>query len=382
MIQILLPVFLALLAFFSGSYVLYFAYVQSSAKKLWRLEIDNTFQPKISILIPVRNEEGTIWSKLENVKNVSYPKEKMEVVVADDASEDNTLKIVNHFMEENPELKIKVVSQGSHTGKAAALNKAIASCTHSIVILSDADTYWPNDILQKALPYLSDHRVGAVTGRGINRNVHESWVTKGEETYLNFMQLLRLGESKIYSTVKFEGGFCAFKKEAFEKFDCESGSDDSGTALDIVQNGYKAILVPEAVFYTEFPTRLIDKLRVKARRANQWISLRVKILRLMLKGQLRVPKKLAVPEILLFLVNPVVFICLIVGALLIVALNPLSPFSLLLVLFVAGLLLFAHRFFFEVLLYNLVLFYALITFLFGKRYVAWEKRESNLRKCG
>jgi cellulose synthase/poly-beta-1,6-N-acetylglucosamine synthase-like glycosyltransferase len=381
MVQVLLPVFLALLAFFSGSYVLYLAYVRSGAKKPWRLEIDNVFLPGISILIPVRNEEGAIWSKLENVKSVSYPKGKMEVVVADDASEDNTLKIVKHFMEENPELKIKVVSQRLHAGKAAALNEAIASCTHPIVILSDADTHWPNDILQKTLPYLSDHRVGAVTGRGINRNVNESWVTKGEETYLSFMQLLRVGESKIYSTVKFEGGFCAFKKEAFEKFDCESGSDDSGTALEVVQNGYRAILVPEAVFYTEFPTRLIDKLRVKARRANQWISLRVKILRLMLRGQLHIPKKLAVPEILLFLVDPVVFICLIVGAILIVALNPLSPFSLLLVLFVAGLLLFAHRFFFEVLLDNLILFYALITYLFGKRYVAWEKRESNFETC-
>ena len=43
-------------------------------------------------------------------------------------------------------------------------------------------------------------RVGAITGRGINRNTDQSWVTKTENTYLHVMSLLRLGESKIHST--------------------------------------------------------------------------------------------------------------------------------------------------------------------------------------
>jgi cellulose synthase/poly-beta-1,6-N-acetylglucosamine synthase-like glycosyltransferase len=93
-IQVLLPLFFGLLSVFFGSYILYFAYVQNSARKLWKLKIDRAFQPEISIFIPVHNEEGAIGSKLENIRDVSYPREKMEVIVADDASEDKTLKIV------------------------------------------------------------------------------------------------------------------------------------------------------------------------------------------------------------------------------------------------------------------------------------------------
>jgi cellulose synthase/poly-beta-1,6-N-acetylglucosamine synthase-like glycosyltransferase len=372
-LQLLFPLFWALLSVFSSSYLLYFAYVQNSARKLWKLKIDRAFQPEISIFIPVHNEEGAIGSKLENIKDVSYPREKIEVIVADDASEDKTLKIVEDFVENNPELNIKVARQNPRAGKSAALNKALVSSAHPIVIVSDADTRWSPDILQKALPYLADPKVGAVTGTGINRNVSQSWVTKGEETYLNFAYLLRLGESKIHSTIRFEGGFCAYKKEAFEKFDCETGSDDSGTALEVVQKGYRAILVPEAVFYTEFPTRLVGKLRIKARRANQLISLCAKCLGLMLKGQLSLPKKIAVPEMVLFFLNPILLLGLIVGSVVIVALYPLSLFSLVLVLFIAGLLLFARKIFVEILLNNLILFYALATFLFGKRYVTWEK---------
>jgi cellulose synthase/poly-beta-1,6-N-acetylglucosamine synthase-like glycosyltransferase len=297
----------------------------------------------------------------------------MEMIIADDESEDNTLRIIEDFMENNPELNIKVIRQNPRAGKANTLNRALAVSTHSIVIVSDADTYWPSDILQKALPYLADPKVGAVTGRGVNRNMNQSWITRGEETYLNFAYLLRLGESKIHSTIRFEGGFCAYKKDAFGQFDCETGSDDSGTALEVVQNNYRAILVPEAVFYTTFPTRLVGKLRIKARRANQLISLCAKCMGLMLKRQLRLPKRIAVPEMLLFIFNPIIFLALIVTSIVMIALFPLSLFSLVLVLFIAGLLLFARRIFLAALFDNLILFYALITFLFGKRYVTWEK---------
>ncbi len=373
LMEVLLPLFLALLSVFFGSYTFYFVYVRNSARKPWKLEIDRAFKPEISVLIPVHNEEGSIESKLQNIRDVSYPRERMEVIVADDSSDDKTLKIVEDFVEKNPELNIRVVRQNPRAGKSAALNKALASSMHSIVVVSDADTHWSPDIFQKALPYLADPKVGAVTGMGINRNVGQSWVTRGEETYLNFAYLLRLGESKVHSTIRFEGGFCAYKKEAFEKFDCETGSDDSGTALEVVQHGYRAILVPEAMFYTEFPRRLVGKLRIKARRANQLISLCAKCLGLMLKGQLRLPKETAVPEMLLFFINPVVFLGLIVGSILIFVLYPLSLFSLVLVLFIASLLLFVRRIFLEVLFDNLILFYALITFLFGKRYITWEK---------
>jgi cellulose synthase/poly-beta-1,6-N-acetylglucosamine synthase-like glycosyltransferase len=367
---ILLIVFASI---FLGTYLGYLAYIWRCAKKPSNLKTEGSFQPKITVLVPVHNEESSIESKLKNIKDVLYPKEKIEVVVVDDASEDKTLEKVRLFIENNPDLKLTVVRQNPRVGKSAALNIALASSTYPIVIVSDADTHWPPDILQKALPYLADPKVGAVTGRGVNRNTNQTWVTRGEETYLNFAYLSRLGESKIHSTIRFEGGFCAYKKDAFGKFDCESGSDDSGTALEVVQNNYRTILVPEAVFYTEFPTCLVGKLKIKARRANQLISLYAKCMGLIVKRQLSLPKRIAVPEMLLFIFNPIILLALIVTSIVMIALFPLSAFSLVLALFIAGLLLFARRIFLELLFDNLILFYALITFLFGKRYVTWEK---------
>jgi cellulose synthase/poly-beta-1,6-N-acetylglucosamine synthase-like glycosyltransferase len=373
LIQLLLTLFVVLLSIFLGSYLTYFAYVWKKARFSWKLQLESTFQPKITIFVPVHNEEKIIESKLANIKGVNYPKEKIEVLVVDDASEDATLERVKVFMENSPDFNLDIVRQNPHVGKSAALNKALDFCTNDIAIVSDADTFWPPDILEKALPYLSDPSIGAVTGMGVNRNAFQSWITRGEDVYLRLISMLRLGESKTHSTIRFEGGFCAYKLSAFRQFDCETGSDDSGTALEVVQNGFRAIMVSEAVFYTEFSTKFQDKFKIKVRRANQLISLWVKCLKYMVKGKLRLPKRIAVPEIMLFIINPIILVALIATGMMALALFPLSLFSITLMLIVAGLLIFARHAFIEVLFDNLILFYALITFLFGRRYVAWNK---------
>lgn len=358
---------------FCVPYVGYLAYVKHYANKPWRLKIDESFQPFVSILVPAHNEEYTIDKKLENLATVAYPKEKIEIIVVDDASEDGTVMKVENFIEAHPELNIKVVKQDPRAGKSAALNNALTVSTHSIVIVSDADTSWSSDILTKALPYLADPTVGAITGRGINENTKSSWVTNAEDTYLNLTCLIRTAESKIHSTIRFEGGFCAYKKGTFTEFDRETGSDDSGTALDVVQHNKRAILVPSVVFSTSFPTVLSGKIKIKARRANQLIGLWIKCFKLLLKGKLVLPKKIAIPEIILFIVNPLIFLLITIIAVTSVIISPFSMFSLSLLLLVGLLLLFARNLFLELLLDNFLLVHAFLSYLFGKRYIAWKK---------
>ena len=361
------------LIIFSFAYIIFYGYLFRKSKQPWNLNVNDTFQPQISILVPVHNEEETVEKKLLNIQAVDYPKEKIELIIADDASEDNTLQRINNTLERDLGLNVMIVKQETNHGKSAALNTALKYVSSSIVIVSDADTLWPSDVLKKALPYLADPTVGAITGQGINKQENESWVTKSEDNYLKITSFVRLGESKLYSTIRFEGGFCAFKREAFEKFDCESGSDDSGTALDVIQHNYRTILAPEVLFYTTFPTGLNGKFKIKTRRANQLIGLWIKSLKLLLRKQLKLPKRIVLPGIFLFIVNPIVFIILSVSCVLTVSIYPLSLLSVFLTVAILGLFIFARNLFVELVVNNLFLFYASISYLFGKRYAAWKK---------
>ena len=94
-----------------------------------------------------------------------------------------------------------------------------------------------------------------------------------EQGYLKSANMLRLGESKAASTLFFEGGFSAFRREALQRFDpYETGSDDCGTVLSVIEHDFRAMLVVDAKFYSSFPATFRGKISIKLRRTIQLVT--------------------------------------------------------------------------------------------------------------
>ena len=74
--------------------------------------------------MPTKNEESVIQRCLDGIFNIAYPKDKMQVIVVDGKSEDNTYQICSEFSSKYPE-NVKVISEKSVKGKPAALNLAL-----------------------------------------------------------------------------------------------------------------------------------------------------------------------------------------------------------------------------------------------------------------
>jgi cellulose synthase/poly-beta-1,6-N-acetylglucosamine synthase-like glycosyltransferase len=368
---LIVALWLAIFSVFAGSYASYFLYLRFQARKPWGLKIDSQFRPRVTILIPARNEEKTIQRKLENAAQVSYPREKIEVILIDDESTDQTLTKAQDFASKHPDLPLKILSQCPRKGKACALNKGLQASTNDVIIVSDADAFWSATILEKVLPYLSDPTVGALSGRQTPESQTQSWVTQAEKGYLDFMSTWRLGESKVHSTIRFEGVFCAFKKEAFKEFDSESGADDSGTALRVVQNRFRAILVPEASVPSEVSSVLKDRTSAKIRRATQLTGLWFQCLTLLLKGRLLLPKKIAVPEIFLSIFAPFVFVALIPLTIILFLLNPIMLIPFILILGGLSLIPRTRSLLAQGIMDQLTLFYSVILHARKKRFTSW-----------
>jgi cellulose synthase/poly-beta-1,6-N-acetylglucosamine synthase-like glycosyltransferase len=320
----------------------------------------------------VHNEEKVIQDRLKNIVDASYPKEKMEIIIIDDASTDTTLTKINDFVVNNPQLSIKVIEQNQRMGKAKALNKGFKVASNEFIVETDADVFWPPDILSKAVPYMADPTIGAVSGRGALWNPSESWVTKGEESYMNFMSVWRLGQSKIHSTLRFEGCFSIFRKGAFNKFD-ESGADDSGTALQITQNNFRTILAPEACVYGEIPKQLKGRTKIKMRRATHLAGMWLHCLNLLIKKRLVLPKRIAVPEILLSVFIPFVFVALVSLTPALLVFYPVFLVPLVLLLCIVTLSLKVRSYIVQRILDQFILFCAVILNVKKKKYVTWEK---------
>lgn len=348
-----------------------FISMKNATIKPWRIKIDESYKPKVSIVVPTYNESSIIRFKLENLSKVKYPKDLMQTIVVDSNSNDQTLSIVNNFVKHHPEIKIQVLIESERKGKSAALNFALKRCEGDVVIVSDADCFWPSDILNKALPFLADPNVGAISGPKVLLNPEQSWVTKTEDAYLNSANLIKLGESKIGSTLLFEGGFSAYKKEVIEAFDpYNTGSDDSGTIIKIVEKNARAIFVPEARFFSAFPATWKGKMSIKTRRANQLVRVFSKYAVLLIGNRLKNSKRVVSQNVLVYLFSPVMFILL-----LIIAIPFLLIFPYFVAIFVVFLIPKLRTYLFETIQSYFVLFLTIFSIAFGKKIVAWDKPE-------
>jgi len=357
-----------------GPPVFIFLFMKFKSSKSWPTIVDGNYKPKVSIIIPTYNEASVISYKLVNSSRLTYPRDLLEIIVVDSNSSDGTADVVKNFSKKANGLDLKLLVEKERKGKSHALNYALEHCTGEVVAISDADCFWPSDILEKAIPYMADPSVGAIGGPKILFNSDQTWITRMEEGYLKSANSLRVGESKAGSTVFFEGGFSAFKKVAIDRFDpYGTGSDDCGTIIGVIEKNYRAMLVKEAKFYSSFPSSFRAKISIKLRRMNQLIRLFAKYLDLLLKGKVKSTRSTVIPNMLLYLFSPVAFVVFLflTGYLLFSYPLLLASFALLIVPNV-------RFYFYEIFESNILLFVSLFAVLFGKRFSVWTQPEDRV----
>ncbi len=371
----LIVAWLCVAAVFFGVPATYFLYMKKRSVSGWNLILDKSYVPSAAVLIPVHNEESVIALKLENIAKVVYPKDRIQVVVANDCSTDGTMDAIHRYVAAHPEQKISVFDSQVHLGKTGCLNKALKSVDAEVIIISDVDCFWPSDILNKALTYLSDPDVGAITAREFLLNPLDSWVTLGEQFYDQNIQAVRIGESKLHSTIFFQGGFAAYKRSVLSEFN--HATDDSGTALDIVQSHRRTLLIPEVGFFTVSPTAWKSKFTIKMRRAGHLQHLWARCLNLLAHRKLQMPKRIAVPEIMLHIFDPILAVALVALSVAVMVVYPLLALALLAGAAAVFVVKKTRVMAFELLQNNFILLVALSSFLTKRNFVFWKPVEDS-----
>jgi len=159
-------------------YVFSFAAIKHRSENQQSQSQSTVFQPRVSIIIPARNEEKVIGRLLHRLTELKYPKDKLEVIVVDDQSTDRTGEIAETYASENPGF-IRVVHRNiGGVGKAAVLNEGLHHAHGEIVGFFDADYVPQRDILEKTLPHFLDPKVGVVQGRIFVLNERQSLVSR------------------------------------------------------------------------------------------------------------------------------------------------------------------------------------------------------------
>jgi len=369
----LLPVVLALLTALLAPTLIYYAWMKSKAKKSWDLTINNNCQPKVSLIIPTYNEASVISKKLENAQRIDYPKDNLQIILVDSASTDGTFAVCKGFLEKDAlRFPIRLLSEKERMGKSHALNIALEYATGEIIATSDADSFWEPNVLRNTIPFFADPSVGAVMGREELINLEQTIHTLSEGLYRKFFYTLRLGESKVHSTLFFQGELSLYRRSALEKFEDRAGySDDIGTVVSIISRGFRCIFIPEAVFHDTTAYSLRGRLMLKSRRAQHLIAGIIEALKLKTQRRLPLPSSIVLFNFYMHVISPL----LLVTTALTVVLN-FQTFCYLMPLVVPLLLFEKSRvFMISYLTSNLALIIGLIRNFTGKKEVAWRKIE-------
>ncbi|MCR8456028.1 MAG: glycosyltransferase, partial [Crenarchaeota archaeon] len=149
---------------------------------------------------------------------------------------------------------LKLIVENERRGKAHALNNALGYASGEVVVIADVDALWPRDALSRVVKWLSDPSVGAVS---CLKKPLGSDPVNIEAGYRRYYNVLRVAESKAYSTPIFHGELAAFRKDLLEKvggFPTNIGADDSHTATKIALMGFRAI-VPDDIWVEEMVPR-------------------------------------------------------------------------------------------------------------------------------
>jgi len=216
--------------------------------------------PFVSVLIAAHNEETVIRSRIENLVGLDYPSERLDLVIASDASRDGTVDIVREYEGRG----VTLVEFTARTGKAAVLNATIPSLKGQIVVLSDANTMMNRSAVRNLVRWFRDDKVGVVCGKLVltdpttGRNV--------DGLYWRYETFLKRCEGKIGGLLGANGGIYAIRKALFQGIPGDTIVDDFVTPLLARVRTECAIVYDEtAIAYEETPPEIAAEFRRRAR---------------------------------------------------------------------------------------------------------------------
>jgi cellulose synthase/poly-beta-1,6-N-acetylglucosamine synthase-like glycosyltransferase len=256
----------------------YINYVRSMKEKL-ELDDRSFDYPSCSILIPAHNEEKVIAATIESMLKLEYPRNKLQIIVINDGSDDATKKIIEQYSVKDTRVQLFDIPKGEGgRGKSRTLNLGIKQAKGDIIAIFDADNTPDKDSLRYLAAQLLLHKeLGAVIGKFRTVNKNASLLTRfiNIET-LSFQSMLQAGRWQMHGISTLPGTNFVMWHHIIKKlggWDEEALTEDSELSIRIYEEGYKIKYIPYALTYEQEPQQwgIWIKQRMRWVRGNNYV---------------------------------------------------------------------------------------------------------------
>ncbi|HEX6996413.1 MAG TPA: glycosyltransferase family 2 protein [Gammaproteobacteria bacterium] len=220
-------------------------------------------EPDVTLVISAYNEAAVIEGKIRNSLELDYPRDRLDVLVVSDASDDGTDEIVAGFAERG----VRLIRMPERGGKTLGLNEAVKQARGEIVVFSDANALYRRDAIRMLVRNFADPAVGAAVGESTySPATNDS--EQSESSYWRYETAIKRLESELGSVVGGDGAIYAIRKSCYRPMPADALSDFVNP-LQIVEQGYRCVYEPAAVSVEEAAGSFDKEFRRKVRIVNR-----------------------------------------------------------------------------------------------------------------
>jgi biofilm PGA synthesis N-glycosyltransferase PgaC len=223
----------------------YFGYVFGlwlQARLSPRSVLRRNILPTVSIIIAARNEEANLPEKIENLRLIEYPHDRLQIIIASDGSTDRTAGILR----EHASYVVPVILDKSN-GKACALNEAVKYATGEILLFLDVRQVVHADAVSELVSCFADTAVGAASGELLIEAAKGEAFSDAVGIYWKIEKIIRKLESETGSVVGVTGAIYAMRRELYTEIPRGTILDDVFVPMHVIRKGRRVVFQSSAI---------------------------------------------------------------------------------------------------------------------------------------
>ncbi|MCL4401854.1 MAG: glycosyltransferase family 2 protein [Acidobacteria bacterium] len=197
--------------------------------------------PSVSIIVPAYNERPHLFRKIESLRGLDYPREKLQIVFVSDGSTDGT----NEYLLDAGEGTFEPLILRERKGKANALNQGVRAARHEVLIFCDASTLLPADAVSRLVRHFRDPEVGMACAALRYFGTAEFEQTEG--VYWSLETILRIMEDRLGAILTPSGALYALRKSCYMPLPTDALIDDFIVAANVRRKGLAVMYDHEVV---------------------------------------------------------------------------------------------------------------------------------------
>jgi len=197
---------------------------------------------RVSIVIAARNEAAVLPAKIQNLLQMDYPREDMEIIIVSDGSTDNTADILSKLTAD-----VCPIILDQSKGKACALNEGVKRASGDLIVFLDARQQIDLSAVTHLAACFADPTVGAVSGELLLDSADASNGEDGLGIYWRLEKMVRKLESATGSVIGVTGAIYAIRRDCYQELPAGTLLDDVLIPMQVARLGKRVLFQPLAI---------------------------------------------------------------------------------------------------------------------------------------